>query len=90
MARNLHLRPDAEAALREKSERTHRSQQDLIRAAIDRDLGLVDAAPASDLDALVATGKVRPPRTAHRKLAKRLTLPDGLTAEDLLDRDDRV
>ena len=40
MATNLRLRPDAARALREAAERTNRSQQDLIREAVDLYLGL--------------------------------------------------
>lgn len=40
MATNLRLRPEAETALRKEAERTGRSQQDLIREALDRYLSI--------------------------------------------------
>lgn len=87
---NLRLSPSAEAALRREAERTGRSQQDVVREAVSRQLGLAPAHGASELSALVATGTIRPPRTAHRRVAARLTLPPGTTSADLLDRDDRI
>jgi len=91
MATNLRLRPDAEEAVRVEAQRSGRSQQEVIRDAIDRYLALTpDAAPPSDLEALIATATVRPPRTPYRKARKRITLPSGVTTADLLDREDRV
>jgi predicted transcriptional regulator len=40
MAMNLRLSPEAEAALRAEADRANRSQQDLIRDAVDQYLGL--------------------------------------------------
>ncbi len=91
MATNLRLRRDAEEALRLEAERTGRSQQDVIREAIDRHLGLLpNKALRGELDALIESGMVRPPRTPYRRATKRITLPDGLTSADLLDRHDRI
>jgi predicted DNA-binding protein len=91
MATNLRLRADAERALRREAERTGRSQQDLIREAIDRYLGLtVDRPVTSDRDALVSSGAVQPARSAYHELDELVRLPDGLTTRDLLDREDRV
>lgn len=91
MATNLRLRPDAEEAVRREAERTGRSQQEVIREAIDVHLGLSAGTDRNgELDALVATGTVRPPRASYRKVAKRLTLPPEVTSADLLDRDDRI
>lgn len=86
MATNLRLRPETERALKLRSERTGRSQQDLIRAALDEYLGLVPPATQT-LDELVAAGVVSPPRP--RRNAPRITLPLGVTTADLLDREDR-
>ncbi|MGH3588401.1 MAG: hypothetical protein ACRDQ0_19015 [Pseudonocardia sp.] len=88
MAMNLRLRPDAEAALRSEAERSHRSQQEVLRDAVDRYLGLSRPDAATE-DELVTSGKVRPPRVAYRKVT-----PSDDTASDtpsltLLDRDDR-
>lgn len=87
---NLRLSPDAEAALRREAERTGRSQQEVVREAVNRQLGLSLPSGSSELGALVATGTVRPPRVAHRRVAARLTLPPRTTSADLLDRDDRI
>jgi hypothetical protein len=92
MATNLRLRPDAEAALRAEARRSGRSQQEIIREAVDRYLAPEPerAAAAGDLDILVGSGAVRPPRHPYRRPRRRLTLPPGLTTAQLLDRTDRV
>lgn len=92
MATNLRLRADAEEAVRREAQRTGRSQQEVIREAIDRHLGLSDlgARPDSELEVLMAAGAVRRPRTEFRKASKRLILPAGTTATELLDRHDRI
>ena len=91
VATNLRLRPDAEEAVRLEAERTGRSQQEVIREAVDRHLGLSPhEARASELGVLIATGTVRPPRTPYRRATKRITLPAGVTSADLLDRHDRI
>lgn len=91
MATNLRLRPEAERALREAAERTGRSQQELMREAIDRYLGLDIAAPGHDsLDDLIAKGLVIPAKQPLTKPHRRLTLPAGVTSLDLLDREDRI
>jgi len=88
---NLRLSPEAEDAVRREAERTGRSQQEVIREAIGRHLGLVTGESArSELGMLVSTGTVRPPRAPSRKVVKRLRLPPGVTSADLLDRGDRV
>lgn len=88
MATNLRLRPATEEALRAASQRTGRSQQDLIREAIDRYLEL-HPSHDSDLDRLVAAGLVVPSRVPYRRATTKLRLPDGMTSADLLDREDR-
>lgn len=91
MAMNLRLNVEAEEAVRREAQRTGRSQQDVIREAIARHLGLTTAGSSrSELEMLVATGTVRTPRTPHRSISKRLTLPPGITSDDLLDRRDRI
>lgn len=91
MATNLRLRPDAEAALRAEAERSGISQQEIIRRAVDQYLALApSAASATELDVLVATAGVRPPRAAYRAPDVRLTPPAGTSSADLLDRSDRL
>jgi hypothetical protein len=89
MATNLRLRPATEEALRAAAERTGRSQQDLIREAIDQylDLGLIPQ--RSSLAELYESGLVIPARTPYRRAENPITLPDGLKTADLLDREDR-
>jgi len=88
---NLRLSPEAEEAVRREAERTGRSQQEVIREAIGRHLGLVTGESArSELGLLVSTGTVCPPRAPARKVVNRLRLPPGVTSADLLDRGDRV
>ena len=91
MATNLRLRPEAESALRRESERTGRSQQELIREALDRYLGFgLQRSVSSSVDELIATGVLRPARQPYRRASDLLKLPDGITSLDLLERDDRV
>ena len=91
MATNLRLRRDAEEALRAEAERTGRSQQEVIRTAIDLHLGLSPkTAEASELDVMIASGTVRPPRTPYRRATRRITLPESVSSADLLDRSDRI
>jgi len=91
VATNLRLRPDAEAALRDRAARTGRSQQELIRAAVDRYLGLgAREVPQSESELLIAGGAVLPARTPYRPGEKFVDLPSDVTTADLLDRDERV
>lgn len=91
MATNLRLRPDAEEAVRAEARRSGRSQQDVIREAVDRYLALAPEPGAwSDLDALVATGGVRRPRQSYRRPRRRIGLPPGATTAELLGRSDRI
>jgi hypothetical protein len=89
MATNLRLRPATEEALRTASERTGRSQQDLIREAIDQYLETAGARRHNSLDELYAAGLLIPARTPYRPVENPITLPDGMTTADLLDREDR-
>lgn len=88
---NLRLDARAEAALRAEAKRSGRSQQDIVREAVERLLGLrpKTSQPVNDLEALLASGSVRPPRRPYRKVTPSLTLPPGTSSLDLLDRDDR-
>lgn len=91
MATNLRLTPEVEQALRQEAERTGRSQQEVIREAIGRHLGLTAGGSShGELGVLVSSGTVRPPRTPFRRAARRLVLPAGVSSTDLLDRGDRL
>jgi len=86
---NLRLGGDAEAALRAEAERSGRTQQDILREAVGRYLGLIPS-QSGDNDPLIARGTVAPPRVPFRDVRPRLELPPGESSLDLLDRDDRV
>ncbi|MGH3870608.1 MAG: ribbon-helix-helix protein, CopG family [Pseudonocardiaceae bacterium] len=89
MATNLRLRPDAEAALRAEAERSGRSQQEILRDALDRYLDLAGEDSPSG-DALLRSGTLLPPRTRYRRVTPRRTLPTGTTSLDLLNRAERL
>ena len=88
MATNLRLRPDAEAALRAAAEQSGRSQQEILREALDRYLDLGGREPTRD-DALCRSSALLPPRAPYRRVTPSVTLPAGVTILDLLDRDER-
>lgn len=92
MATNLRLGTEAQEAVRNEAQRTGRSQQDVIRDAVDRHLGLSSALPHLEEPTALQTSSsaLRPPRTPYRRPDVRLVLPDELTLAELLDRDDRV
>lgn len=83
---NLRLCPDAVSALREASRRSGRSQQDLLREAVDQFLGL--SRDVSARQSAVASGLVRPP-APFRDTTPDVELGRGVSSLDLLDRDDR-
>jgi len=75
----------------DRAARTGRSQQELIRAAVDRYLGLgAREVPQSESELLIAGGAVLPARTHYRPGEKFVDLPSDVTTTDLLDRDERV
>lgn len=85
MATNLRLSESAAQALRRAAENTGRSQQELLREAVDRYLGL--DSPGSDRERARAAGVVRP-GAPFRDVSPTVRLPGGLTIRHLLDRDD--
>lgn len=85
MATNLRLTPRAVTALREASTRTGRSQQELLREAVDQFLGL--SGDVSARQAAVASGVVRAP-APFRDTAPDVELQRGVSSLDLLDRGD--
>lgn len=87
---NLRLGPEAEAALRAEAERTGRSQQDILREAVDRHLGLIPEQQSAATDPLIRSGKLLPPRTPYRRAHPTLRLEPGEDSLDLLDREDRI
>ncbi|WGW12153.1 ribbon-helix-helix protein, CopG family [Saxibacter everestensis] len=90
MATNLRLRPDAEEALRARAAASGESQQELIRQAVDRYLGLREAAaPESPVEVAMTVLGVLPARTKFRELDELVRLPEGTNTVDLLERDER-
>jgi hypothetical protein len=91
MATNLRLRPEAQEAVRAEAQRSGRSQQEVIREAVDRHLGLAPPSELVDeLAGLIASGVVRPPRVPYRRPRGRLTLLADVTTLHLLERADRL
>ncbi len=91
MAMNLRLPPDTAEALRERAASTGRSQQELIREAVENYLGLgTESLPfRGSVDDLVARGLARRPDVPYREATRMLVLPDGMNSLDLLQREDR-
>lgn len=91
MATNLRLRPEAEAALKKQSEATGRSQQDLMREAIEQYLGLAfrAAVEPGSIEDLLARGILKPATPYQPPPLEPMKLPPGVTSLDLLDREDR-
>jgi len=85
MAMNLRLRPEAAEALKAESERTGLSQQEILRRAVDEHLGLAEKPRPAAYPAWVI-----PPKRMYVPVTPRLTLPEGMTTMDLIDREDRV
>jgi hypothetical protein len=92
MAMNLRLPPETAEALKERSSSTGRSQQELIREAVENYLGLTetDVRPFTGTSRdLIARGLLRPPDSPYREATTMITLPEGVTSLDLLQREDR-
>ncbi|WP_394770688.1 hypothetical protein [Lacisediminihabitans sp.] len=92
MATNLRLRAEAEAAVRAEAERSNRSQQDVIRAAIASYLSLDGAeppSPAAPTEGPAAPDRLLPPRSRFARAGQRLLLPTSMRSSDLLGRSDR-
>jgi predicted transcriptional regulator len=83
---NLRLSPELVAALREAADRTGRSQQDIIREAITKQLGLVTS--QSEMQRAIDEGTVQAP-SPFRDVEPSLELPPGTSSLDLLVREDR-
>ena len=84
MATNLRLSEQAAAALRDAARQSGRSQQDLLREAVDRFLGLGSAQRSRER--AVAAGLVKAP-SPFDDVVPSITLRRGVATADLLDRD---
>ena len=86
MSTNLRLSEELAGALRQAAARTGRSQQEIVREAIAKELGLAKEMTA--MERAVRTGVVEAPEP-FRDVEPRLRLPKGSSSLDLLDREDR-
>lgn len=86
MATNLRLNEKTAKALREAAASRGQSQQELIREALERFLGLENE--MNDRDRAIASGLVKA-GTPFVDFEPFLVLPAGMTTLDLLDRDER-
>lgn len=85
MATNLRLSEAAAEALRRAAETSGRSQQELLREAVDRYLGL--DAPGSDRERARTSGLVTT-GTPFRDVTPSVRLPRGVSTRDLVRADD--
>jgi hypothetical protein len=94
VATNLRLHPDAQSALRDEAERTGRSQQDIIREALNRYLDRAVTphirSGRRDRDEMVASGAVLAPRTPYRRVTPSNVAHAGARSLELLGRSDRL
>jgi hypothetical protein len=84
MSTNLRLDERATAALRAAAAKSGRSQQELLREAVDRYLGL--EATQTSRDFALSSGLVKAP-TPMRDIEPSIHLEQGMGILDLLDRD---
>ncbi|WP_308466617.1 CopG family transcriptional regulator [Rathayibacter soli] len=89
MATNLRLRADVAAAVKSEAARTGRSQQDIIRTAIEAYLARAGTPPTSAREANDSLGLI-PPRSPWRRATKRIRLAPGVSSTELLGREDRI
>lgn len=86
MSTNLRLSEELAGALREEAARRGRSQQDIVREALAKELGVTSGSTAMDL--AVRAGIVEAPEP-FLDVEPSLTLPAGVSSADLLEREDR-
>ncbi len=85
VATNLRLSPKTALALQEAARKTGRSQQDLIRDAVELYLGI--GRKSGDRERLIASGVLKP-GTPFEDVEPWVVLPPGVSSLDLLDRND--
>jgi predicted transcriptional regulator len=86
MSTNLRLSEELAGALREEAARRGRSQQDIVREAIAKELGM--ASELTPMQRAVRAGTVEAPEP-FCDCEPTLPLPHGTRSLDLLDREDR-
>lgn len=87
MATNLRLSEQAAAAVKAEAKRSGRSQQDVIRAAVDAYL-----APRAEPHRESWRDSLIPPERPFETVPEDqlIPMPEGVTSLDLLDREDRL
>ena len=86
MSTNLRLSEELAGALRKEAARRGKSQQEIVREAIAKEVGL--ASELTSLEWAIRAGTVEAP-DPFRDVEPTLTLPRGTHSLDLLDREDR-
>ncbi|MEO6114768.1 MAG: ribbon-helix-helix protein, CopG family [Jatrophihabitantaceae bacterium] len=86
MSTNLRLSVELAGALRDEADRRGISQQELVREALAKELGMNPRSTPMEL--AVRAGTVEAPEP-FRDVAPTVVLPKGTTSLDLLDREDR-
>jgi plasmid stability protein len=86
MSTNLRLSEELASALRDEAARRGASQQDIVREAIAKELGM--ASGSTPMELAVRAGTVEAP-APFRDIEPTLALPRGTRSLDLLDREDR-
>lgn len=87
MATNVRIPPETAELLRERAELSGLSQHAIILDALDAYLSASRTRPT--MQQLIARGLASPPLVPYREATRMLTLPEGVTSLDLLDREDR-
>jgi predicted transcriptional regulator len=85
MATNLRLSQQTALALQEAARKTGRSQQDLIRDAVEQYLGIGPV--VNERARLIAAGSIKP-GTPFEDVEPWVILPAGMSSLALLDRDE--
>lgn len=86
MSTNLRLDEELANALRQAAARRGRSQQEIVREAIAKELGLFSELTA--MQRAIRAGVVDAPEPFH-DVEPVLTLPTNMSSLELLDREDR-
>lgn len=88
MAMNLRLDPDRQHALAEEARRTHRSQTDVIRDALDAYLNDSRARSRRERQALIDAGKIIPAAEPYERVTPFLPIDDDW--DWAVEREDRI
>ena len=86
MSTNLRLSDELAGALRDAAAQRGQSQQEIVREALAKELGL--ASDMTSMERAVQAGTVEAPEP-FRDVEPTLVLPKGMSSLDLLDRDEQ-